>query len=91
VPRNAVEAARWYRKAAEQGNANGQRHLATLYEKGVGVPRDAVLAMMWAILAAEQDDADAIAMRDRLAKLLGPAQVNEAKKLATAWKPAVPR
>ncbi|MCA0304932.1 MAG: SEL1-like repeat protein, partial [Proteobacteria bacterium] len=61
---------------------------AGLYEKGVGVPRDPILALMWATLAAAQEDEEAIKLRDRLAKAMGPAQVNEAKRLAAAWKPA---
>ncbi|MFP6745782.1 MAG: hypothetical protein VCB77_11420 [Alphaproteobacteria bacterium] len=35
-----TEAAKWYRLAAEQGNAEGQRRLGTLYAEGQGVPQD---------------------------------------------------
>lgn len=45
------------RKAAEQGNAEAQRKLAGLYEKGQGVPQDYVQAASWYRKAAEQGDA----------------------------------
>jgi hypothetical protein len=35
-----VEAAKWWRLAAEQGNAEAQFLLAVSYEDGVGVPKD---------------------------------------------------
>jgi TPR repeat protein len=37
VPQDDVEAAKWYRRAAEQGS---QMMLAVLYFGGVGVPKD---------------------------------------------------
>jgi TPR repeat protein len=40
VPQDLKQAAEWYRKAAEQGSAAGEVHLAELYRDGRGVPRD---------------------------------------------------
>jgi TPR repeat protein len=40
VLRDAAEAARWYRKAAEAGSAEAQYNLALLYDRGRGVERD---------------------------------------------------
>ncbi len=37
VAQDYAEAARWYRKAAEQGDAGAQHNLGLLYAKGVGV------------------------------------------------------
>ena len=48
------QAAEWYRKAAEQGNAGGQLHLAALYRDGRGVARDMAQAAAWYRKAAEQ-------------------------------------
>lgn len=48
-----------YRKAAEQGDADAQRILATLYEGGAGVAQDQGVAFGWFRKAAEQGDASA--------------------------------
>jgi len=49
-----VEAAKWYRKAAEQGDAYAQYELAQRYEKGRGVTQDFSKAVKWLRKAAEQ-------------------------------------
>ena len=46
---------KWYRKAAEQGNAGGQLNLGLCYEKGEGVKPDKTEAIKWLRKAAEQD------------------------------------
>jgi hypothetical protein len=46
-PPNFAEAARWYRKAADQGFARGRINLGFLYEKGLGVERDPAAALQW--------------------------------------------
>ena len=40
IAKNDVEAARWYRLAAEQGYAPAQATLGLLYFQGVGVPQN---------------------------------------------------
>src|SRR5271165_1183801 len=62
-----AEAARWYRKAAEQGEALAQDNLGRMYEQGRGVTQDYLLAHMWHNLAAAQGDDDAAKARDGLA------------------------
>jgi TPR repeat protein len=57
--RDYVEAAKWFRAAAEQGFAIAQVDLAYLYYTGQGVDRDYRKAAKWAGLAAEQGDATA--------------------------------
>jgi TPR repeat protein len=54
VPKDDVEAARWWRLAAEQGYADAQCSLGIAYDLGKGVPKDAVEAVKWWRLAAEQ-------------------------------------
>ena len=49
-----VEAAKWYRLAAEQGNKVAQNNLGVLYAEGNGVPQDYTEAAKWYRLAAEQ-------------------------------------
>jgi TPR repeat protein len=54
VPEDDVEAVRWYRLAAEQGNAAAQFFLGAIYSLGYGVPEDHAEAGRWHGLAAEQ-------------------------------------
>lgn len=53
---NFFEAAKWYQKAAEQGNADAQRTLGALYARGTGVPKDYTETVKWYRKAAEQGD-----------------------------------
>ena len=52
VPQDFAEAARWYRKAADQGLAEAQANLGDLYFKGRGVTQDNAEAHMWLSIAA---------------------------------------
>ncbi|MEG1553372.1 MAG: tetratricopeptide repeat protein, partial [Kiritimatiellia bacterium] len=47
VARDAAEAVKWYRKAAEQGHADAQNRLGVCYANGDGVTRDDVEAVKW--------------------------------------------
>jgi TPR repeat protein len=87
VPQNYVQAAKWVRAAAEQGNAEAQGLLGTLYGSGQGVPKDYVSAYMWLNLAAAQGEKEAAKLRDMAATTITPAQIAEAQKLAREWKP----
>jgi len=48
------KAARWFRRAAENGHAASQYRLATLYELGQGAPKDLAESMVWYERAAEK-------------------------------------
>jgi len=54
VPQDCGQAAQWWRKGAEQGNAYAQYNLGLLYEKGTGVPQDYGQAAQWYRKAVEQ-------------------------------------
>lgn len=54
VQQNYAEAAKWYRKAAEQGDASAQAVLGHLYRTGEGVQQDYAEAFIWDRRAAEQ-------------------------------------
>ena len=54
-----AEAAKWFRMAAEQGDADSQFALAIMYAEGNGVPQDDTEAAKWYRKAAEQGDAEA--------------------------------
>jgi TPR repeat protein len=59
VEGNAEEAAKWYRRAADQGNAQAQYNLGNLYLDGRGVVQDYKQALQWWRLAAAQGYSDA--------------------------------
>ena len=54
VPKNDAEAVRWYRMAAEQGDADAQLNLGYMYGTGEGIPKDYVQAYAWYNIAAAQ-------------------------------------
>ncbi len=94
VPQDDAEAVRWYRQAADQGFANAQYNLGAMYEDGQGVPKDNVQAYKWFDLAAARFSASesetrnqAVSNRGALAKMMTPAQIAEAQRLARDWKP----
>ncbi len=92
VPQDYAKALQWYRKAAEQGKASAQNNLGVMYSKGQGVPQDYVQAHMWYNLAASRpspgvDLDQSVKHRDIVAKMMTPAQISEAQKLAREWRP----
>ena len=54
VAKDAPEAEKWFRSAAEQGIAMAQHALGIMYDKGKGVAKDAPEAVKWYRRAAEQ-------------------------------------
>ena len=59
VPKDVAQAVVWYRKAAEQGEADAENDLGLMYLKGRGVPQDLAQANAWFRKAAEQGEAEA--------------------------------
>jgi TPR repeat protein len=94
VPQNYEEAIKWYRKAADQGEASAQFNLGLSYQYGKGVPQDYVQAHKWANLAAARSltsqpelHGNAVKLRDFIAEKMTAAQIAEAQKLASEWRP----
>ncbi len=86
VPQDYQEAARWNRKAAEQGLAIAQGQLGVMYALSQGVPNDYVLAHLWLNLAEAKGVKEAVKMRDTIEKNMTPAQLAEAQRLVREWK-----
>lgn len=59
VPQDYQEAARWFRRAADQGNADAQFELGKMYYEGKGVPDNHEQAAEWFRRAGEKGNADA--------------------------------
>jgi len=85
VPEDDVEAVRWYRLAAEQGDAIAQTRLGRMYAVGEGVPEDRVLAYMWWNLAAAQGDEIAQGNKDIVEQQMTREQIAEGQRLSREW------
>jgi len=85
------EAAKWYRRAAERGDIDAQNNLGALYVNGLGVPQDYVRAHMWFSLSAAQDHASANENRKFITRLMEPADISKAERMALAWRKKHPR
>ncbi len=59
MPQDYVEAGKWYRLAAVQGESKAQNALGVMYRDGQGVQQDYSEAVKWYRLAAEQGNAAA--------------------------------
>jgi TPR repeat protein len=66
VSQDYTEAMKWYRKAADAGNASAMRNIGWLYHNGLGVSQDYTEAMKW---FRKADDAGNIFADQRLHKL----------------------
>ena len=91
-----IEAAHWFRKAAEAGHAPAQLGLATLYGKGKGVAQDYVQSYVWFAVAADNREYglardQALELRNMMAAFLTPEQRAEAERLAAEWQTEVNR
>src|SRR5579859_7199667 len=80
IEQNYVQAAYWFRKAAEHvpnlgGAGQGRNNLGNLYEECHGVPKDYVQAYMWLSLAGSDKNID------YLQREMTPAQILRAQDL----------
>lgn len=82
VPQDITVAAKWYRKAAELGDEEGQAAIGSCYYDGLGVPQNYAMAYVWLSLAAAHGGVGVTEIRDKAAKRLSPEQLSEAQKEA---------
>jgi hypothetical protein len=81
------EAARWYRKAAEQGHAGAQLYLGVFM---CNVEHDVVEAYKWLELAKLGNDLDKVAaidLQEKLVALMTPEQLVEGQSLSRGFVP----
>jgi TPR repeat protein len=85
--KNELEAAKWYHKAAAQGDEYAQTNLGACYYDGRGVAKkDPVLGYVWTGLAAESGNAQAKKNLASFISQMTPAQLAEAKRIGREWK-----
>ena len=85
MPEDYAEAARWYRKAAEQGHVAAQFMLGVMYAIGEGVPEDDIQAYAWISLASAQGVENAKNSKERLTGEMTRAEIAEAQKLSRKY------
>ena len=78
-------AAKWYGKAADQGDYMSQLIIGDMYIRGVGVIQDKVLAHMWFNIATLEGTRTAREKMDRIAKEMSPSQIEKAQDMAREW------
>ena len=76
------EAAKWYRLAADQGDADAQCNIGVLYAQGRGVLEDYVTSYAWLNIAAANGIRSAKKNKPVIAKLLAPEQIAKARELS---------
>lgn len=82
VYKNFAEAAKWYRKVAEQGDANAQRNLGLYY---IQEKRDNVRGYAWILLSVKNGLEDSISKLAELEKQMDKGEIERAKKLAEEY------
>jgi TPR repeat protein len=75
-------AVKWYKLAAEQGDSRAQNNLGVRYGTGKGVIKDYVYAHMWGNIALSNGNKGGGKVRDTIAKLMTPSQIETAQELA---------
>jgi TPR repeat protein len=82
VPQDKAEAVRWYRLAADQGDAQAQTNLGVKYAMGEGVLQDNVQAHMRGNIGCALGNENGCKFRDYVAAKMTPADVSEAQRRA---------
>ena len=76
-----------FRQSAEQGNAEAQANIGHLYRAGYGVERDYVLAYAWYGVAAASGFEMGPELRESVAQLLTPSQIEQGRSIARGiWR-----
>lgn len=93
VNQDLEQAAFWFTKVADKGDAQAQQYLGFAYSRGLGVPQDWVQAHMWLSLAgaaskkklAPQDKELVEQTRKFAETKMTPKQIEEAQALVNEW------
>ena len=86
VSQSDVEAAKWYRLAAERGYVLAQSSLGLHYATEAAFQRRG-WALMWLTLAAERGDSKAVIERDAVARAMSAADISRQKNLRRNGSP----
>lgn len=88
---DAEDAASWFEKAAEQGDARAQLALAQMYIKSAGIKQNPERAYLWSSIAAnsltDAGQKQAEQIRGLAQKQLDPKKLAKTEQLISNWKP----
>jgi hypothetical protein len=87
VTKDAAEAVKWFRKAAEQGDAKAQYNLGLCCGSGEGTAKDPVEAYMWLSVAATGGQGEALLRRYPISREMSAEQIAAARRLTDAFSP----
>ena len=82
VPEDDQEAAKWFRRAAEQEYAKAQANLGFIHANGKGVLQNYVLAHMWSNIAASNGNKTAGENIEIFEEKMSASQIEGAQNLA---------
>ena len=89
--KNDAEAAKWYKQAADRGDAVAQVALGAMYVDGIGVKQDYGEAYKWLYLVVTGEDITianrAMDVYDLIEKLVTDDQIAAAEAFADSWQP----
>jgi TPR repeat protein len=85
VPRNEFQARKWYGLAVEQNDPRAQNNLGMIFAEGGMAAPDLINAYFMFSIAAAAGSADAAKNRDNISIKMTPAEIGQAKKLASDW------
>lgn len=86
ISKDVVEAARWYRMAAEQGDANVQFRLGLMYFLGIGVYKDNIQAYAWVNVGVAQiGDEDKRKILETISEDMTASSISKAQILSREY------
>jgi TPR repeat protein len=88
LPKDGLEAAKWFRLAADHGSAAAQVQMARMHLAGAGVAKDDVEAYKWASLATAAKDKQAPPIVSLLRQRMSGGQIARANQLIADFNAA---
>jgi TPR repeat protein len=88
VVADKAEAAKWFRKAADQNYPAAQYNMGVFYYNGDGVKKDFIEAYKWLLIARATGVAEADALCKRLRSKMATAEISEAETRVKKWQQA---
>jgi TPR repeat protein len=86
VVRDSRQAAKYFYRAANQGEPTSQLLLAMMHFRSDGVPKSMPLALMWAELAMESGQPEAYEVSGRIRQSTTEAERAEGSRLLLRWR-----
>ena len=89
VPKDAAQAAAWYRKSADQGYGEAEFALGLAGLEGRGLPKDEVEGLAWITVAAQSGNVTLVKFRSQLEQRFGPRVVQAAQERSKVLQAAI--